>query len=245
MPATALPCREIPNDQASINNTAQGAYTKMASSPLPLTSLNHVSIHCADVDASVRFYCDVMGFIPVRRPHCLNFNGAWLFNHGIGLHLLGLDADPQAPKLQVPKEINPMSDHFSFQCEDIEAVEQGLSARGISYLRQVVEEGGIMVDQLFFHDPDGHMIEVCTCDLLPIVPLNAPSSALPACMARSFERFVEENNGKCPKGRGEVESVSTSGSEGGEESLDEEGNGEDRKGGEGKSHALRGKEYAG
>lgn len=31
--------------------------------------------------------------------------------------------------------------------------------------------GGIEVDQLFFRDPDGFMIEICNCDSLPVVPL--------------------------------------------------------------------------
>jgi hypothetical protein len=33
-------------------------------------------------------------------------------------------------------------------------------------------EGGVMVEQIFFHDPDGAMIEVCTCEKLPIQPLS-------------------------------------------------------------------------
>ncbi|CAI7740043.1 unnamed protein product [Closterium sp. NIES-54] len=158
------------------------------SRPLPLTSLNHVSIHCSNVEQSVNFYCDVMGFVPVRRPDCLNFDGAWLFNHGIGIHLLGQSEDPHAPQLRVPKEINPKSDHFSFQCDHIEEVESGLEERGIPFLRQCVEEAGIMVEQLFFHDPDGHMIEVCNCDLLPVVPLRPDPDmplALPACVRHS------------------------------------------------------------
>ncbi|VFQ86945.1 unnamed protein product [Cuscuta campestris] len=41
----------------------------------------------------------------------------------------------------------------------------------MKFLRQRVEEGGVYVDQLFFHDPDGFMIEICNCDNLPVVPL--------------------------------------------------------------------------
>jgi hypothetical protein len=41
----------------------------------------------------------------------------------------------------------------------------------IEYVKNRVEENGIYVDQLFFHDPDGTMIEICNCDNIPIVPL--------------------------------------------------------------------------
>lgn len=50
-------------------------------------------------------------------------------------------------------------------------VEKKLKEMEIKYVRQRVEEGGIEVDQLFFHDPDGFMIEICNCDNLPVIPL--------------------------------------------------------------------------
>ncbi|CAI5978749.1 unnamed protein product, partial [Closterium sp. NIES-64] len=203
------------------------------SRPLPLTSLNHVSIHCSNVEQSVNFYCDVMGFVPVRRPDCLNFDGAWLFNHGIGIHLLGQSEDPHAPQLRVPKEINPKSDHFSFQCDDIEEVESGLEERGIPFLRQCVEEAGIMVEQLFFHDPDGHMIEVCNCDLLPVVPLQADPDmplTLPACVRRKPQacgRQVLEKGQQESCGHSSDDSGSESGCDEGKEREGCEGSGAD------------------
>jgi hypothetical protein len=51
------------------------------------------------------------------------------------------------------------------------AVERRLKELGIPYVQRCVEEGGINVDQIFFHDPDGFMIEICNCDNLPVVPL--------------------------------------------------------------------------
>lgn len=60
-----------------------------------------------------------------------------------------------------------------FQCESMIRVEKNLKEMGIEYLKSRVEEGGINVDQLFFHDPDGTMIEICNCDNLPVIPLAA------------------------------------------------------------------------
>lgn len=51
------------------------------------------------------------------------------------------------------------------------AVEKKLKEMEIDYVERQVEEGGINVDQLFFHDPDGFMIEICNCDNLPVIPL--------------------------------------------------------------------------
>ena len=44
---------------------------------------------------------------------------------------------------------------------------------GMRYVTAVVEEDGIMVDQVFFHDPDGYMVEICNCDSIPILPLSS------------------------------------------------------------------------
>jgi len=147
--------------------------------PLHLTSLNHISLICKSVEESIDFYQNVLGFVPIRRPGSFNFDGAWLFSYGIGIHLLQSEDPENMPK---KIEINPKDNHISFQCESMGAVEKKLNDMGIEYLRQQVEEGGIYVDQLFFHDPDGFMIEICNCDNLPIVPLAGE-------MARSCSRL--------------------------------------------------------
>lgn len=77
-----------PSPHAYLSSLAAASSSSLSSSstpatprvrrPLPLTSLNHVSIHCRDVQESLRFYVDLMGFIPVKRPTCLDyFDGAW------------------------------------------------------------------------------------------------------------------------------------------------------------------------
>ncbi|KAI4379284.1 hypothetical protein MLD38_005602 [Melastoma candidum] len=136
--------------------------------PLRLTSLNHISLVCGSVDQSVSFYRDFLGFVPIRRPSSFDFDGAWLFGHGVGIHFIQSE-DP--PKIEKKEAINPKDNHISFQCESMGAVENKLKDMGIEYMRALVEEGGIQVNQLFFHDPDGFMIEICNCDNLPVVPI--------------------------------------------------------------------------
>ncbi|KAL9273865.1 Glyoxylase I 4-like protein [Drosera capensis] len=136
--------------------------------PLHLTSLNHISLVCKSVEESMCFYQNVLGFVPVCRPGSFDFNGAWLYGYGIGIHLLQVKEEEELPKKD---EINPKDSHISFQCENMGMVEKKLKEMDIKYIRQRVEEGSISVDQIFFHDPDGFMIEICNCDKLPIVPL--------------------------------------------------------------------------
>ncbi|RWV85157.1 hypothetical protein GW17_00053074, partial [Ensete ventricosum] len=79
---------------------------------LPLASLNHISIVCRTVERSLDFYHNVLGFLPVRRPVSFDFDGAWLFNYGIGIHLLQSE-DPE--NMPAKREINPKDNHISFQ----------------------------------------------------------------------------------------------------------------------------------
>lgn len=138
--------------------------------PLRLTSLNHISIVCRSVEKSISFYQNVLGFFPIRRPGSFNFDGAWLFNYGLGIHLLQSEDPDSMPPIT---GINPKDNHISFQCESMANVEKLLKEMKVEYVKSRVEEGGIGVDQLFFHDPDGMMIEICNCDNLPVIPLGS------------------------------------------------------------------------
>ncbi|XP_052196751.1 glyoxylase I 4-like [Diospyros lotus] len=142
---------------------------------LPLLSLNHVSLLVRSVWTSVRFYEDVLGFFLIKRPSSFNFNGAWLYNYGIGIHFLENKSVDEFEAVNEPRPINPKDNHLSFQCTDVGLVKRRLEDLGIKYVTAVVEEAGIQVDQVFFHDPDGYMIEICNCDNLPVIPISACS----------------------------------------------------------------------
>ncbi|KVI11040.1 uncharacterized protein LOC112507027 [Cynara cardunculus var. scolymus] len=142
---------------------------------LPLLSLNHVSFMCRSVIRSVKFYNDVLGFVLIRRPSSFDFEGAWLFSHGIGIHLLEMETTPTKKGA-----INPKDNHISFQCSDMDLIIKKLEELDIEYVTAVVKEGGVEVNQLFFHDPDGYMIEICNCHVLPILPISScPLKKLP------------------------------------------------------------------
>jgi len=161
--------------------------------PLPLSSLNHISRNCTDINASVAFYVDVLGFVQIVRPQSppFNFDGAWLFQYGVGLHLLKKEGIAE-PKSTHEKDIDPRADHISFQADNTGVVEQRLQEFGIRYKKQAVVEGNIRVQQIFFHDPDGHMIEICDCEALPIIPLSGECSACPARFRYRKPPFAEE-----------------------------------------------------
>lgn len=54
----------------------------------------------------------------------------------------------------------PAAAATTLQADSLVEVEAQLARRGVPYVRQKVVEEGIVVQQLFFHDPDNNMIEV-------------------------------------------------------------------------------------
>ncbi|KAK8511510.1 hypothetical protein V6N12_038113 [Hibiscus sabdariffa] len=142
---------------------------------LPLLSLNHVSLLCTSVWDSMRFYEEVLGFVPIKRPSSFKFNGAWLYNYGIGIHLIENPSIDDFDTIVKPRPINPKDNHISFQCRDVGLVKRRLEDMGMKYVTAVVEDEGNSVDQVFFHDPDGYMVELCNCENIPILPLSSCS----------------------------------------------------------------------
>ncbi|KAL5198575.1 hypothetical protein ABZP36_002087 [Zizania latifolia] len=82
---------------------------------MPLMPLNHISRLCKSVDASVQFYVKALGFVLVHRPPELDFNGAWLFNYGVGIHLVQRDDARKKPNVNPDDNLDPMDNHISFQ----------------------------------------------------------------------------------------------------------------------------------
>lgn len=79
----------------------------------PLMALNHVSRLCRNVEESMNFYTKVLGFVLIERPRALDFNGAWLFNYGVGIHLVQSEDEERLPPDD--KDLDPMDNHISFQ----------------------------------------------------------------------------------------------------------------------------------
>lgn len=120
--------------------------------PLPIRGLHHLARVTASAEASIAFYRDVLGFRELDRPP-FSFRGAWLFNYGLQIHIIEnaeLAGTPQ-------QEIDTRANHVAFRVDEIESVKDSLNEHGIAF-REQVNAGGI--HQVFFHDPDGHHIEI-------------------------------------------------------------------------------------
>ncbi|MED6119282.1 hypothetical protein PIB30_010525 [Stylosanthes scabra] len=150
----------------------EGNNNKNKESSAPLLALNHVSRLCRDVKKSIEFYTKVLGFVLIERPQVLDFEGAWLFNYGVGIHLVQSDQEDRLPN--DTQDLDPQDNHISFQCEDMEDMKRKLKEMNVKYKKRTLEtEDGKAMDQLFFNDPDGFMVEICNCENLKLVPAGS------------------------------------------------------------------------
>src|SRR4051794_5239011 len=122
------------------------------SRPLSIEHLNHVARPTKRLQESRRFWIDVMGAREITRPD-FSFRGSWLYLAGIQIHLIEDEAAPDPRDL-----INTRARHMAFAVSDVDAMERVLKAHDVPYKRSLIADRGI--HQIFFHDPDGHMIEI-------------------------------------------------------------------------------------
>jgi catechol 2,3-dioxygenase-like lactoylglutathione lyase family enzyme len=116
---------------------------------MAIEGMNHFNVLTDDVEATRRFYVDVIGLTEGERPD-LGFDGAWLYAGGRPiLHV---------SKARLPGERAGVIDHMAFSATDLRATVKRLEAKGVKHtLRQ---QAGTRIWQIFCHDPMGAKVEL-------------------------------------------------------------------------------------
>jgi catechol 2,3-dioxygenase-like lactoylglutathione lyase family enzyme len=123
-----------------------------ASEKLQLTGVNHVIYPVRDVARSLRFYRDVLGIeqVPVMQPNVDPERMVWLrLPSRTMLHLIRGDTVP-AP--------DPI--HIAFEVAEFDVVLRAVEEHGLKVLNTGTRGDGQRY--LFFRDPDGNRVELCT-----------------------------------------------------------------------------------
>ena len=123
--------------------------------------IQHVGLVVSDLDASRRFYAGALGLEEVPRPPNFAFDGAWFRFGGTELHLLS-DAHAAGGAGQPDPGAGAergMTHHFAFEVDDLHSACARLAANGVELAGGPMPRGDGYV-QVFFRDPDGHVLEL-------------------------------------------------------------------------------------
>ena len=137
---------------------------------MPIGKLDHFSIRTLDIEASRRFYTEVMGFEVGFRPS-FDFPGLWLYSgspdsgaYGV-VHIIGIDpANPEGLKAYLgDRDLSTLNgtgtvDHMAFTATGLADMRARLDRHAISYRERTVPNLGL--HQVFFEDPSQVTIEL-------------------------------------------------------------------------------------
>ena len=150
---------------------------------LSIQRLTHVGICVSDLERSLRFYRDLLGFSPehelavdgeptdtLLRLRGTKLRAVYLTRDGVRLELLFFESPPAPPRRE--RVMNELGlTHLSFRVADLEAVIEGLRAAGERVLGDTVlrfpEFGSAAC---FVADPDGQLIELVQAPGDPAAP---------------------------------------------------------------------------
>jgi catechol 2,3-dioxygenase-like lactoylglutathione lyase family enzyme len=148
-----------------------------------MKSIDHVNIVVADMNCMFDFYTRVLGLKQSKR---VTISGSWI-DRTVGLS--GVRADvvylefPVGPRIELIQYLEPpglraagqgMSNtiglrHLAFKLNDIETAARRLREAGVEFFseiqlvpdEQVTYAGGARKYLVYFHDPEGNLLELC------------------------------------------------------------------------------------
>ncbi len=109
-----------------------------------------MAIHVRDVEASCRFYEEVLRLEPIPRP-AFTFPGAW-FRLGTiqELHIIGDRSEPVYS--------HNRGNHFALRVDNLDEWEKHLTDVNADFQKRKMRPDGAW--QVFLRDPDGHVVEL-------------------------------------------------------------------------------------
>lgn len=119
---------------------------------MSILAIHHASLIVADVEQSLQFYCDILGFEQDRSRPVMAFDGAWLkAGESQSVHLLQL---PNPDSMLERPDHGGRDRHTAFSVNNFAALKLSLKAAGVEYTESKSGRAA-----LFCRDPDGNALE--------------------------------------------------------------------------------------
>jgi catechol 2,3-dioxygenase-like lactoylglutathione lyase family enzyme len=130
-----------------------------------IKTIDHIGIMTNDLQRSVEFYTEVLGFSVSARIEMddVGFSAIFVEKNGIKIELMGYrDKIPERSEgieIKLGGSLIPINDHITFSVDEIEATVTELKEKGVLFFLEPVQlEGGMKIAS--FKDPGGVLIEL-------------------------------------------------------------------------------------
>jgi catechol 2,3-dioxygenase-like lactoylglutathione lyase family enzyme len=124
-----------------------------------VTAFDHVTIICADLEATRRFYVDVLGMTEVPRP-AFKFPGLWFQLGNMQIH--ATQQSPEAGKAGWADQgarVVSRGHHIAFAVEDMPKALELVAVHGV-HIASPLQQRPDGFKQVYLYDPDGHVVEL-------------------------------------------------------------------------------------
>jgi catechol 2,3-dioxygenase-like lactoylglutathione lyase family enzyme len=110
--------------------------------------LEHVAIHCRDINESIKFYEKFLGGIPtaIRKGAA-----------GYGFCFMKIDGSPSIQLMESSGQVGVH--HYGFVTDDIERVARDFKEKGAEIIRENRDQSGKLTT-IFLKDPNGLELEI-------------------------------------------------------------------------------------
>jgi glyoxylase I family protein len=153
---------------------------------VPLLRLTHVGICVSDLERSIRFYRDALGFRVEHELHVegepsdtllrlrgVNLHAVYLQRDGVRIELLHF-ASPPAPPARTRAMHEHGLTHLSFRVADLDATMAALRAAGERILEEtIIRMPEFRAAACLVVDPDGQLVELVQSPGDPAAPPRA------------------------------------------------------------------------
>lgn len=127
-----------------------------------IKTMDHIGILTNDLQRSVEFYTDVLGFSISAKMEMDGLTIIFVEKEGSKIELMGYKNVPKRPEnIQLEMGDNSLSinDHITFSVDDMEATVDELRKKNVTFDMDPIQlEGGIKMAS--FKDPNGLLIEL-------------------------------------------------------------------------------------
>jgi catechol 2,3-dioxygenase-like lactoylglutathione lyase family enzyme len=123
------------------------------------TDFDHVTLICADLEATRRFYVDFIGMTEVPRP-AFKFPGLWFELAGVLIH--ATQASPEAGQAGWADQGNTIvsrGHHIAFAVKNLSDTLKLVELHGVR-IASPLQQRPDGFKQLYLYDPDGHVVEL-------------------------------------------------------------------------------------